>query len=208
MFSRTPTLRGGAFRLFSSRAGEHFDVIVCGGGIMGAWTACMAARTGASVALADQFDANHAQGSSHGDGRIYRLAYTDDIYVDMMLHSLPLWNELSARCHKPLIARTGGLNIYPTANGRARDLLETQRELFIRRGIAHEHLCADAVNERFPQFGLTRDREALYQVLQALASSLVVAIASSFTFALELFPVVSLVVAVAVGAAMDEAYAL
>ena len=28
-----------------------------------------------------------------GDGRIYRLAYSEEHYVDMMLHSLPLWHE-------------------------------------------------------------------------------------------------------------------
>ena len=50
------------------------DVLVVGGGVMGAWTAAMAARRGASVVLADQFEPAHDRGSSHGDGRIYRLA--------------------------------------------------------------------------------------------------------------------------------------
>ena len=60
-------------RQFFSGADQRFDVVVCGGGIMGAWTACIAARRGASVALADQFEPAHSRGSSHGDGRIFRL---------------------------------------------------------------------------------------------------------------------------------------
>ena len=32
---------------------------------------------------------------SHGDGRIYRFAYADEIYVDMMYLSLSYWGELN-----------------------------------------------------------------------------------------------------------------
>ena len=83
----------------------------------------------------------------------------------MMLKSLPLWKELDARTGGALMATTGGLNIYGT-QGAASDRgkpLEAQLETYLRRGIPHERMCADAVNERFPQFGLTADREALFQ---------------------------------------------
>ena len=63
----------------------------------------------ARVCLADQYEPAHNHGSSHGDGRIYRVAYTEDIYVDMMLHSLPLWRELQAFAGIELMAQTGGL---------------------------------------------------------------------------------------------------
>eukprot|EP00966_Prymnesium_polylepis_P312622 7224123-Prymnesium_polylepis.1 len=58
-------------RLSSLSADERFDVIVVGGGILGAWAACAASKAGASVVLADQFGPKHEQGSSHGDGRMY-----------------------------------------------------------------------------------------------------------------------------------------
>lgn len=44
---------------------------------MGAWTAVCAAREGAQVLLLDQYPPGHTMGSSHGDGRIYRIAYKE-----------------------------------------------------------------------------------------------------------------------------------
>jgi len=43
-------------RNFSSLAGKHFDLLVCGGGIYGAWTAYDAALRGLSVAIVEQGD--------------------------------------------------------------------------------------------------------------------------------------------------------
>lgn len=43
-------------RDFSKLAGRSFDVLVCGGGIHGAWTAYDAALRGLKVALVDQGD--------------------------------------------------------------------------------------------------------------------------------------------------------
>jgi glycerol-3-phosphate dehydrogenase len=43
-------------RDFSSLAGKHFDLLVCGGGIYGAWTAYDAALRGLSVAIVEQGD--------------------------------------------------------------------------------------------------------------------------------------------------------
>ena len=143
------------------------DVLVVGGGVLGAWTAAMAAkRGGVSVALADQFEPAHDRGSSHGDGRIFRLAYHQDHYVDMMLHALPLWKQLQEFAGEPLMATTGGLNIEPRSGAsevpRAGGLADLQ-QLYERRGFAHEMLSAAEVNERWPQFGLSDELQALYQ---------------------------------------------
>ena len=43
-------------RNFSMLAGKHFDLLVCGGGIYGAWTAYDAALRGLSVAIVEQGD--------------------------------------------------------------------------------------------------------------------------------------------------------
>ena len=101
---------------------------------MGVWSAIMARKLGANVVLTDQFAPAHKNGSSHGDGRIYRLAYTEDVYVDMMLRSLPLWHELQDYASEPLLAQTGGLNIAKRSDERLSDLAA----LYSRRGFAHE----------------------------------------------------------------------
>ena len=149
-----------AFSSASLRADETHDIVVVGGGIMGAWAAIMARKRGASVVLADQFAPAHEYGSSHGDGRIYRLAYTEDLYVDMMLRSLPLWRELQEHVGHDLMAQTGGLQFAPIGKGR----LEAQVATYNRRGIVHERLTAAESNERFPQFELIVGHdEALHQ---------------------------------------------
>ena len=116
-----PMLRGGSLRAraFSSNAADTtHDLVVIGGGVMGVWAAIMARKRGASVVLADQFAPAHEHGSSHGDDRIYRFAYTEDLYVDMMLRSLPLWQELQSFAGHDLLATTGGLQFAPIGKGR------------------------------------------------------------------------------------------
>jgi glycerol-3-phosphate dehydrogenase len=51
-------------RDFSSLAGKHFDLLVCGGGIYGAWTAYDAALRGLSVAIVEQGDWSGATSSA------------------------------------------------------------------------------------------------------------------------------------------------
>lgn len=51
-------------RDFSLLAGRHFDLLVCGGGIYGAWTAYDAALRGLSVAIVEQGDWAHATSSA------------------------------------------------------------------------------------------------------------------------------------------------
>ncbi len=145
------------------RVDEVYDLIVIGGGVMGSWTAIAAAQKGASVVLADQYTPAHENGSSHGDGRIYRLAYTEDIYVDMMERSLPRWRELQDFAGEPLLHQTGGLNIAEKDNPDPQYRLDELGDLYARRGITHEWLSAGEVNERYPQYKLDETLHALWQ---------------------------------------------
>jgi glycerol-3-phosphate dehydrogenase len=55
-------------RDFTQLAGRHFDVLVCGGGIYGAWTAYDAALRGLKVAIVDQGD--WASGTSSASSKL------------------------------------------------------------------------------------------------------------------------------------------
>ena len=71
-------------------------------------------RTGPSAS--SKYDEGHDKGSSHGDGRIYRFAYADEIYVDMMYLSLSYWGELNNATSK-VLAHTGGVSLYSGQGG-------------------------------------------------------------------------------------------
>lgn len=151
-------------RQFSSvRELASFDVVVVGGGIVGAWAAVRAAVKGASVALVEQFARGHTRGSSHGDGRIWRMAYEEDLYVDMMEQSLSLWSNLEANTGATVMQQTGMLCFEDAATSGTMSL-NALMSLFEKRGVAHERLDGSAVREKFPkQFGgVPDDADAVY----------------------------------------------
>ena len=139
---------------------ETFDVCVVGGGVMGSWAAARAAERGASVALLEQYEPASTHGSSHGDGRIFRFAYEEAVYVDMMELSLKYWKELQASESEPLLATTGGLNIAPRGSAVH---LERLAQTYDARGLDYERLSAAAVFARFPQYQPAEHLEALFQ---------------------------------------------
>ncbi len=83
---------------------------IVGGGAMGSAAAWWLARWGVDVVLFEQFEAGHVRGSSHGSTRIFRLAYSEPIYVDMARRALPMWRELEDDVGVELLATTGGID--------------------------------------------------------------------------------------------------
>ncbi len=69
-------------------------VAVVGAGIMGAATAWQLARRGADVVVHEQFEEDHARGSSHGRSRIVRLAYPEPEWVRLAAEARDGWAEL------------------------------------------------------------------------------------------------------------------
>lgn len=86
------------------------DVIVVGGGVMGAAAAWQLAARGADVTLLEQFAPGHERGASHGSSRIFRLAYTDDAYVGLAQQSLMLWRQLEHDTSVGVLTLTGAVD--------------------------------------------------------------------------------------------------
>ena len=89
------------------------QVAVVGAGVMGSAAARELARRGAEVDLYEQFELDHARGSSHGDARIFRISYPEAEYVALARESLPLWRELERESGQELLRNTGSLDVGP-----------------------------------------------------------------------------------------------
>ncbi len=109
--------------------------------------------------LLEQFEPGHTRGSSHGDGRIIRLAYSEAIYVQMMLLAYEGWAELAARAGEPMTRQTGGWDCGPSGHPELAQLEHSFRTF----DVPYERLSAAESNRRFPHFHLEPGSEALYQ---------------------------------------------
>ncbi|MEM7533390.1 MAG: N-methyl-L-tryptophan oxidase [Chloroflexota bacterium] len=137
---------------------KQFDTIIIGGGIVGASTADVLTQHGQKVLLIDQFEPGHTQGSSHGDGRIIRLGYAESVYVEMAIWSYRAWHALSEAMGKPLIQRTGTWECGPIGGQWIRELEASFRHF----DIPHQRYSATESNQRFPQYHIDDDSEAMY----------------------------------------------
>ena len=77
--------------------GAHYDAVVVGAGIMGSCAAYHLAKRGKRVLLLEQFELLHRRGSSHGDSRIIRRTYPEEVNTEMMMHAYPLWESAQVR---------------------------------------------------------------------------------------------------------------
>jgi sarcosine oxidase len=93
-------------------AAAHADVIIVGLGAMGSSTLLALARRGVSVLGIDRFSPPHANGSSHGDTRITRLAVAEGPeYAPFVKRSHELWRQLEDETGENLFLQCGGLVI-------------------------------------------------------------------------------------------------
>jgi sarcosine oxidase len=82
-------------------------VAVVGAGILGAATAWQLARRGADVVVHEQFEPDHARGSSHGRSRIVRLAYPEAEWVRFAAEARDGWAELEQESGTRLLELNG-----------------------------------------------------------------------------------------------------
>jgi len=134
---------------------SRYDVVVVGGGAMGAASARALAMRGRRVALVEQFPAGHDRGSSHGRSRIFRLAYQDATYVPMAQRALALWRRLSEECGTPLLQTTGGVD-----HGPAEILGEIAAGLEAHGAVSRQLTAAEAM-DRWP--GMRFEGPVLFQ---------------------------------------------
>jgi sarcosine oxidase len=134
---------------------ERFDAIVVGGGAMGSAAARSLASRGRSVLLLERFTIGHANGSSGGPTRNYRLTYHDPVYVRMARRALEGWRELESDAGEVLMKVVGGLDV-----GEATRL---SAQALDAAGESYERPSAAEVAERWPVLRFREGSEFLYQ---------------------------------------------
>jgi sarcosine oxidase len=138
----------------------HFDVVVCGLGVMGSATVHALTRRGKHVLGLERYAPGHDRGSSHGGSRIIRLGYFEHpSYVPLLRRAYALWRELEIASGQALLHVTGIAEIGPPEGRLVQGTLAAAR----RHGLPHEVLSAAELTQRLPAFDLPRDFVAVLQ---------------------------------------------
>ncbi|XP_055370201.1 peroxisomal sarcosine oxidase isoform X3 [Betta splendens] len=95
---------------------QEYDCIVIGAGVQGSFTAHQLAKNNKNTLLLEQFILPHTRGSSHGQTRIIRKAYEQNIYTHMMEECYKLWAQLETDAGVQLYRQTGLLLMGPQNN--------------------------------------------------------------------------------------------
>lgn len=146
---------------------KRLDVIVVGLGAVGSSTLYQCAKNGVKVLGIDQFSPPHSFGSSHGDTRIIRQAIGEgDQYVDLVLRSYKILEELEQKSGKKLLEKCGGLiisNQLSTAVNHVENLFENTVRIAKKYSIKHEVLNSDELKSRFSQFNIDGNERGYFE---------------------------------------------
>ncbi len=137
----------------------HYDAIVVGGGVVGVSTAYVLARRGLSVLLLERYAPVHEHGSSHGDSRMIRFDYEENVYVEMAARAFRAWEDLAKRLGRAVFRRTGICNLAPAGA----EVLETLETRLRDCELSYQRLAGPSFARRFPQLSLPPHSEAIYQ---------------------------------------------
>ncbi|KAM9218611.1 peroxisomal sarcosine oxidase [Leptosomus discolor] len=131
-----------------------YNAIVIGAGIQGSFAAYHLAQRHRDTLLLEQFILPHSRGSSHGQSRITRSAYTQAHYARMMPDSFHLWQRLEAEAGTRLYRQTGLVLLGPAGNPKLEGC---------RRSLgAGEVLDTTALAQRFPGLRLHTGEVAVW----------------------------------------------
>jgi len=111
------------------------------------------------VLMLEQFDVNHEEGSSHGDGRIIRFSYPEPIYTEMSKIAYPLWADIERRYGSKVTQITGGITFGPQDDVDLLDLIKNLKE----SGVPVEVMSAEEASKRFPVYRIPAGNTVVYQ---------------------------------------------
>jgi sarcosine oxidase len=145
----------------------NWDAIVVGLGAIGSGTAYwLSRRFGAGVLGLEQFRLGHENGASQDHSRIIRLSYHRPDYVRLARRAYETWSEVEAASGTTIVTTTGGLDVAPRD---ASIPLADYTASMAAEGVPFEHLDADEIMRRWPQWRLGDEHHGLFQAQSGLA---------------------------------------
>jgi len=137
----------------------NYDVIVIGAGVNGSSAAYSLSKRDVNALLLEQFPVPHTRGSSHGQTRVTRLTYANELYARMSRDSFPIWRELEKEVDEKLLIQNGYLEIYDdTEKGFAKTC-----QVLDAVGGEYKLLSSSDVNKRFPPLAIPESWHAIYE---------------------------------------------
>lgn len=127
-------------------------------GAMGSAAVYHLARRGVSVVGIEQFGLGHDRGSSHGQSRVFRTTYDDDLYVALARESLALWRALESTTGCEVLELCGLLIHASESNQRFTRTLE----VLAQTGLPHEVMDGPEASRRFPTFAFDSGTRAFF----------------------------------------------
>lgn len=88
------------------------DFLIIGAGVAGSNSAYKISKTfpDSKIILLEQFKLFHKNGSSHGNSRIIRCSYDDEVYSQWGIRAISQWKEMEAESGMKVFTKTGGLD--------------------------------------------------------------------------------------------------
>jgi glycine/D-amino acid oxidase-like deaminating enzyme len=130
------------------------DLVIIGGGVMGLFTAYMAAPFASNITMLEKSRIGDKKTASFGYTRSSRNDYLDPCYARLAYEARRLWLELERKAAEPFVVNCGCLNIAREdvtpnlAETYAEQSYSTLASLHLRT----ETFTRDALQQRFPQF--------------------------------------------------------
>jgi sarcosine oxidase len=138
----------------------HYDVGVIGLGAMGSAALFHLARRGVKAVGIERFMPGHDRGSSHGESRAIRLAYSEHpSYVPLVRAAFEGWYELESLTGETVLTTTGILEAGKPSSRMVAGSLEACHV----HKLDHEIFDAAEVNSRFPAMRLPNGYHAVWQ---------------------------------------------
>lgn len=140
---------------------ESYDVAVVGLGALGSAAVYHAASRGVKVIGLEQYEFGNVKGASHDTSRIFRTSNPLPEQVALSRSALKDWKKLEAQSGQELLTTTGGIVFFPKHVSNAQTLGDFTKSLDAE-SMPYELLSAQAVMDRWPQFYIPPNVDAVY----------------------------------------------